>query len=100
MMFGNAGVEGISGEILPRGQQAEPLARDYPVEVGFFGADRAVALGNTAVYRADNFVSDAPTMASAAVDWTIRGLIRHEHESGANWPIRQMLRLHADRNLR
>lgn len=100
MMFGSVGVEGICGEVFPRRQQAEPFTRDYPVDVRFFGADRAVALRHPAVDRPDNFVSDAPAMASAAVNWAVLELIRHEHESGANWQRRQMRRIPAGPSLR
>ena len=99
-MFGSAGVESIRGEVLPRRQQAEPFARDYPVNVGFFGTDRAVSLQDSAVDRPNNFVSDASAMASATVDWAVLDWIRHEHESGANWQIRQIRRLTADPSLR
>jgi hypothetical protein len=84
MMFGGVGVEGIRGEVAPRRQEAEPLARDYPVKIGFFTANRAVALGNRAVYRSGHLVSDAPAMAPTPVDRVVLELIRHEHQSGAN----------------
>jgi len=100
MMFGSVRVEGISGEFLPGGQQAEPLARDYPVNISFFGADGAVALGNTPVYRPGNLVSDAPAMTSTAIDWAVLKLIRHEDQSGANWQIQQIRRLRTEQNLR
>jgi len=90
MMFGSMRVEGIGGEVLRRRQQAEPLARNDPVDISFFCADRAVAFRNTAVYRPGNFVSDTPAMASAAVSWTILELIHHKYEFGANWRIRQI----------
>jgi hypothetical protein len=56
-------------------------------------------LRNTAIYRPGNFVTDAPAMASAAVDWAVLELLRHEHESGANWQLRQMRRLPTDPSL-
>lgn len=83
MVFGDVCIEGVSGEFLPRRQQAETLARDYPVHIAFFGADGAIALRNPSVYRSCNFVNHAPAMAPAPVNRGTSEFVRHEYEFGA-----------------
>jgi hypothetical protein len=78
MMFGGMRVEGVCSEVLPGRQQAEPFPGNYPVDISFFGADRAVALRNPAVDGPNDFVGNAPAMASAAVDRAVLELIRHK----------------------
>lgn len=92
MVFGNVCVEGISGELHPWRQQPETLARNYPVQVRLFGADRAITLQNPSVYRPGNFINHAPAMASATVNRATFKFIRHGYEFGANRKLRQMRR--------
>jgi len=90
MVSGKVCIEGIGSEFLPRRQQTETLARNYPVKIAFFGANRAVALRNSSVYRPGNFVNHATTMAYAAVDRATFEFIRHKYECGANRTFQQM----------
>jgi hypothetical protein len=77
VMFGRVGVERIRGEFLPGRQQAEPFTGDNPVNISLLGADRAIALQPTSIEGPDHFINNAPTMASAAVDWVSFESIRH-----------------------
>ena len=92
-------VEGVRGQVLPWCQQPEPFSRNYPMNISFFGADRAVAFGYAAVDRPFNFVTDAAAMASAAIDWALCRFIRHEDESDANCQIQQTRHLTRRQNL-
>ena len=78
MMFGGMGVESIGGEVLPLRQQAEPFARNDPMDISLFGADRAVALRNAAINWPGNFVTNATAMASTTVDRAVLRLVRHK----------------------
>jgi hypothetical protein len=69
-------IEGVSGEVLPRREQAEFFARDNPMQVAFLRADRTIALRD-ASGRAFDFEGDAPVMTSAAHDCNGIVVIRH-----------------------
>src|SRR5271154_6954827 len=77
-------IESVNGEIVPRCEQAEFIARDDPMKIALLRANRAVALSNP-TGRTLDLIHDAPAMASAAhhiSNISNISKIRHSHKSG------------------
>jgi hypothetical protein len=65
-MTGDAGVEGVSGEVCFRRQQAKGAAWNDPVKIALLRTDRAVALLDL-FELSGNLERDAPAMTSATI---------------------------------
>src|SRR4051812_25987065 len=99
-MSGSVGVERIGREVFPGRQETETVAGHDPVQICFFGTDRASTFADAVGNRTNHFIRDAPAMASAAISGYVVGLVPHNksgfiaapffepllEQSDATWP--------------
>ena len=78
VVLGDAGVEGIGGEVVFALEKSESTHRDDQVEVGRHRADRAVAAVNLEHSGCVDLEADATAVASATMSDIFRWFVSHK----------------------
>lgn len=67
-MLRDAGIEGVSGDMLRTSKQMKPGHRDDQVKKASHAADRAVAVFNFKIFGSFNLERDRATVTAAVID--------------------------------